>query len=420
MAAILIPSRIKQQEVNPADVKASQIRACYQPILDLESLDIQGYEVLGRMEIGGQLQTLGPIFHNGSQDKLHIAQLISIDNAIQEMAIANLKESGKKTNLFINIMPNLLSRQHSNMEIRADRFHIINMVHKYDLDPEQIVIEITEDQFEGDITRLIQIVAMYKKSGFRIAVDDVGAGMSDLSRIAYIHPDIIKVDLQLLRNSMNSKSFRQVLQGVAFMAHRLGASLLFEGIEKEEELLVSLKMGGRFLQGFYFSPAEESFQDRTRFRSLLEEKLSDFSILRKAELMHSFQIRDALIGQAHNATQEINPADLETINSTILSCLHKLPENTRRMVLYDRSGYQISATFERDDQDSWIRESAEIGSNRFWDPMFLQTLAMKEYSGKPWNVSEPYYDFNKDTPYINVALVKGDDAVLLLQMVWDI
>lgn len=406
--------------MNPADVKASQIRACYQPILDLESLDIWGYEVLGRMEVAGALQTLGPIFHHDSQDTLHIAHLISIDNSIQEMAIASLKESGKKTHLFINIMPNLLSRQHSKMEIRADRFHIINMVHKYDLDPEQIVIEITEDQFEDDITRLIHIVDLYKKAGFRIAVDDVGAGMSDLSRIAYIHPDIIKVDLQLLRNSMNSKSFRQVLQGVAFMAHRLGASLLFEGIEKEEELLVSLKMGGRYLQGFYFSPAQENFQDRTKFRSLLEEKLSDFSVLRKAELMHGFQIRDALIGQAHNATQDINPSDRETINLSILSCLHSLPENTRRMVLYDRSGYQLSATFERDDQWNWIRDTAEVNNNRFWDPMFLQTLAMKEYSGKPWNVSEPYYDFNTDTPYINVALVKGDDAVLLLQMTWDI
>src|SRR6185369_10518064 len=91
--------------------------------------------------------------------------------------------------------------------------------------------------------------------GCAIAVDDVGAESSNLDRIGSFEPDIIKVDAAMLRRSHHNRSFRQVLKGVSSMAEGLGAALLFEGVETQDDLEQSLEFGARYAQGWYFAKA---------------------------------------------------------------------------------------------------------------------------------------------------------------------
>ncbi len=397
----------------------SDFQPFYQPIIRMDTLDIWGYEVLGRKApVGGTVETLGPVFHSLNTDRpVDLASLIHLDHHLQETAIARLRESGKKTRLFINMMPKILSSLYSDSILDPYKMHLVNLVHKYDIDPAQIVIEITEDEFDGDIAKLVAIVDLFKKSGFLVAVDDVGAGMSDLSRIAYIGPDIIKVDLQLLRNSVTQVSFRQVLHAVSFLAHKLGSALLFEGIEKEEELSLALKLGARYLQGWIFSKAESDFQDKTKFKSFLEQAIQENSIYRIADMMYAYQMRDDVIRSIRKAAADIRPTE-PGLNASLLAAVPGLPDVAMRIAIYDPRGNQVSALFEKDLRGSWIRDDSTRDANISWRPFFLQAIAQKEHAGQDWFVSEPHHDLQASFPRIYVCLVMDKNFVLVAELEW--
>lgn len=241
----------------------------YQPILEVTNCNIIGYEVLGRFYFPekNEYRSLGYQFHNPELDTI---RLIQIDRLIREKAIRHLKDSGIRTKLFLNMMPNFLSMIHTGDVLDLKRLHVLNLMEKYDISPSEVVLEITEDKFDGNIEKLLSIVNVFKDYGFKIAVDDLGVGFSNLERIGYIHPDIMKVDIKIMRESLNRRSFKNVLSAIADMSQKLGSDLLFEGIETEEELHLALSMGANLLQGFYFSKPQVEFQDKNNSTEHLE------------------------------------------------------------------------------------------------------------------------------------------------------
>lgn len=133
--------------------------------------------------------------------------------------------------------------------------YTIRLVKEFGLDPSKVVIEIVEEHFDGSIESLRPLIFRYKEEGFLVAIDDLGSRSSNLDRIGIFHPDILKVDLQMLRHSVISRNFQEILFTISKLSESLGCSLLFEGIENETELFQSLTYSARFLQGFYFAEA---------------------------------------------------------------------------------------------------------------------------------------------------------------------
>lgn len=94
------------------------------------------------------------------------------------------------------------------------------------------------------------IVQSYQAMGFSTALDDFGAGHAGLSLLAQFQPDIVKLDMALVRGLDASLPRRIIVQGVASMCEALGISLIAEGIETEAELSALRAIGIRYLQGF--------------------------------------------------------------------------------------------------------------------------------------------------------------------------
>ncbi|MCE9500290.1 MAG: EAL domain-containing protein, partial [Leptospira sp.] len=136
----------------------------YQPIVNTVTRNIMGYEVLGRFlsPESQEYMSLGPLFHGPEANK---ANSIHIDKIIREKAVSHLKESGSNTKLFFNMMPNFLSMIHKEDLLDPGRFHIIQMIEKYGIDKRNIVIEITEDEFKGEIERLLLMVNIFRNYG---------------------------------------------------------------------------------------------------------------------------------------------------------------------------------------------------------------------------------------------------------------
>jgi EAL domain-containing protein (putative c-di-GMP-specific phosphodiesterase class I) len=119
------------------------------------------------------------------------------------------------------------------------------------------VFEITE--LGGDIQRLAQVVTRYRQAGARIAIDDFGAGYSQLDRVLALQPDILKLDMRLFR--LRHWAGRAVTWSRPWrlMAEKTGCWIIAEGVETEAQLNFALECGSRYVQGFLFARAQEEF-----------------------------------------------------------------------------------------------------------------------------------------------------------------
>lgn len=386
----------------------------FQPIIKLDNRRIFGYEALGRMvdRHDGNVKSAGPLFHQLGQSPEHRPILQDIDSKIQEAALNRLCQSEHNA-LFMNIMPHTLTIA-NNGESASET--ILKRIQNCRIDPSRIVLEITEDEFFGELEHLVAIVDSFKREGLQIAVDDAGAGESDLNRIALIRPDIIKVDLNLLRQSIQHVAFRQVLQAVSALAHRLGSSLLFEGVEREEELFMALRMGARYLQGYLFSEARADLQDPSTYTELLDRVIKEHSTFAVAELIQSFQIRDDLVYGIRKAAKTID-LNLDRTSSSLEEALSSFPAHVHRMAVFDAEGAQVSAEFSRK-SGKWIKDESALGHIVSWRPYFLEALALKRYQEQDWFITEPHYEMNAQFPRIVVCLVLSDDNMLVAEADW--
>jgi EAL domain-containing protein (putative c-di-GMP-specific phosphodiesterase class I) len=125
-----------------------------------------------------------------------------------------------------------------------------------------IMFEFTENEEVADTAHLTNIITEYRKHGFTTAVDDFGAGHAGLGLLVDFQPDLIKIDMKLVRGVDTSPARQAVIAGIVGIvgiAKELGITVLAEGIETEAEFLF-LKTGGiRLFQGYWFSkpPFEE-------------------------------------------------------------------------------------------------------------------------------------------------------------------
>ena len=119
--------------------------------------------------------------------------------------------------------------------------------------PLSIVFEVVETEKVTDTQHLIKILRFYKEKGFRTALDDMGNGYSSLSLFVTLHPDIVKIDMDLIRDVHKNEVKQTVVKALIAMAKEVGTSILAEGVETAEEFSWLQEKGIDFVQGYYFS-----------------------------------------------------------------------------------------------------------------------------------------------------------------------
>ncbi|MCC5814840.1 MAG: EAL domain-containing protein [Leptospira sp.] len=414
MAALLE----NQYDINPAFLNEAFFVPHFQPIINVTTRNVSGYEVLGRLfsPTQGNYISLGAYFHGIDEDMLSV---YNIDRIIREKAFRYLKDSLIKTKLFFNIMPHFLSRVHKS-DLKAERFHVIQLIEKYGIDKKDIVLEITEDEFEGSIENLIQMVNVFREYGLTIAIDDLGVGFSNLERIGYLHPDIIKVDIKIMRESLNKNSFKQVLTAVSEMSQKLGSHLLFEGIETEEELNLALSMGGSLLQGYYFARPDSNFLNKNYFAKQLKATLEQFSGIRFLELTKNLDKEEILIESLDGIfTQHgIKYSDKTNKENFLPGVLKYLPHQITKVFLCDINGYQITPTYLKNEYNNFEERLSGLGNNYAWKPYFTKHKALAHKDRRRWNITTPLYDIRSQTEYVVFTYSLDAETILVSRVEW--
>jgi EAL domain-containing protein (putative c-di-GMP-specific phosphodiesterase class I) len=220
----------------------------FQPIMDIETGAPFAYEALVR---GPQGQGAFSVLEQVTPENRYAFDQQCRVKAIQAAAAAGLLDTQAK--LSINFLPNAVYEPKACIQLT------LKTAAALDFPTDRLIFEFTENEQMVDTDHVSNIVASYKKMGFATALDDFGAGHAGLNLLAKFQPDIIKLDMELIRSLDASLPRRIIIDAVVKMCATLDVTVIAEGIETDAELDALRAMGVRYIQGYLFAkPAFEA------------------------------------------------------------------------------------------------------------------------------------------------------------------
>ncbi|MGY2066550.1 diguanylate cyclase domain-containing protein [Blastococcus sp. SYSU DS0619] len=213
------------------------VRSRYQPIVDLHDGSLVAVEALSRGE-PGPLESPTALFAAA----VVAGTTTALDTACLRAALRGVAGVAEATTLFVNAEPATLSTLSAQ-----------DLAELAELTPArvQVVLEVTERDLLERPAELVRGVRRVRGIGWRVALDDVGAEPAGLALMSFLRPDVIKLDLALVRGHTDLQA-AGVVNAVRADAERSGAVVLAEGIETEEHRRRALAMGARLGQGWMF------------------------------------------------------------------------------------------------------------------------------------------------------------------------
>jgi EAL domain-containing protein (putative c-di-GMP-specific phosphodiesterase class I) len=219
-----------------------RLGSAFQPIVGLIHQRVVGYEALVRSAASnGAAVSPCDLFDRAAK----MGELVRLDTVCQQIHLCAFAElSHARDWLFLNVRPESIVEP----EFAQTLF---DRAAAHGFTPQQIVIELLETPLDKP-GLLEQSIAALRARGFVIALDDFGAGHSNLDRVLDLKPDLIKLDRRLLLKATQDRAIRRVLPTLISMLHEVGTLVVAEGIETSTEASISLDSGADFGQGYFF------------------------------------------------------------------------------------------------------------------------------------------------------------------------
>ncbi|WP_213476568.1 EAL domain-containing protein [Marinobacter lipolyticus] len=220
----------------------------FQPIVDTENKSVFAYEALVRgLEGEGALSVLANVNERNRY---------SFDQICRVKAVKLAARLKMEPRLSINFMPNAVYQ--AEYCIRTT----LAAAETYNFDTSKIIFEVIETEELTSVDHLASIIAAYKEMGFSTAIDDFGAGYSRYDIMMASPPDLLKLDMGLVRNIDQEPNKQAVVAGIIEMMNRLGGRIIAEGVETENEYRWLRSQGITLYQGYLFArPAFEALPE---------------------------------------------------------------------------------------------------------------------------------------------------------------
>ena len=238
------------------------ITMAFQPIANVETETVFAYEALVRGQDG---QGAGAVLAQVSADNRYAFDQLCRRTAIELAAGLDLAASG--ASLSINFLPNAVYEPRACIRVTLDA------AMRTGFPVDRIIFEFTEDE-SLDTNHILNILRSYRAMGFKTAIDDFGAGYAGLGLLTKFQPDIVKLDMALIRDIDTDQVKRTIVKNTLNMLHDLGVQPVCEGVETVDEHNALRDLGVTLMQGYLLAkPAAASLPEvawvgRTEAKSL--------------------------------------------------------------------------------------------------------------------------------------------------------
>jgi EAL domain-containing protein (putative c-di-GMP-specific phosphodiesterase class I) len=224
------------------------LHCSYQPILDVRDGRVVAYEALAR---NGEPLLLRP--DHLIDAAVRVGRLGEISHAIWRSVAADVARCPAGADVYVNVHPRDLMDDRLEREGSA----LLGFASR-------VVLEVTERAALEEIDDLQPRMARLRALGFRIALDDLGAGYAGLSSFAKVEPDVVKLDMSLIREIHLSPRKQRIVRSLLGLCRDLGARTVAEGVETREEHDALLELGAELVQGFLYARPEPRFATDVR------------------------------------------------------------------------------------------------------------------------------------------------------------
>jgi diguanylate cyclase (GGDEF)-like protein len=250
---------LKEHELSaelPAAIKRNHLKMYLQPQVDGKG-KVLGAEALIRWEHPKRGMLMPgdflPYFENNYM-------IVEIDQYMWEQACALLKkwkEEGRE-DLYISV--NISPRDFECVNVCEV---LLEMVKKYDVNPENLKVEITESSVMKNPRRQLKLIGHLREAGFSVEMDDFGSGYSSLSMLKDIQIDAVKLDMRFLARSIHEGRGKEILQSIIQLIQKLDMTVIAEGVETKDSVEYLKSLGCDMFQGYYFAKPMKitSFED---------------------------------------------------------------------------------------------------------------------------------------------------------------
>lgn len=296
--------------------------------------------------------------------------------------------------LFLNVHPDVLVDPRDSAGLVAD-------LAASGVAPSRIVLEILEARQEATAA-LADAVTRLREHGFLIALDDFGAGLTNLGRVWDLRPDVVKLDRELICKAVSSYRNARSLLRLVDLLHDIGTFIVVEGIETREQALLSLDCDADFVQGYYFAmPSERIAPPTERWPPGREFGSSRLACAHK--LHHAADLDE--LGPYRRAFELVKHAYCAGRDLAESAAHFFHLEWALRVFVLDDSGMQIGEAIESERHDAWRRVtfpvlSRRIGANWSKRPYFRNAL----FRSGQIAVSEPYMSSSSKTLCVTLSV----------------
>ncbi|GGI21239.1 EAL domain-containing protein [Oxalicibacterium faecigallinarum] len=211
----------------------------YQPIVNIASRSVYAHEALVRGPNGESAYSV--------LEQVTDANRYRFDQACRIKAIKTAAALQMPSMLSINFLPNAIYQPE--LCIRST----LEAARTHDFPINRLIFEAVEGERVEDGLRLTEILREYQRIGFLTAIDDFGAGFAGLNLLANFQPDIVKLDMDLVRRIDQSPARQSIARAVIRMLDEMKIVMIAEGVETQEEAKCLAQMGVRLMQGYLFS-----------------------------------------------------------------------------------------------------------------------------------------------------------------------
>lgn len=221
------------------DLLDFEVRMAFQPIVDSATRTVFAYEALVRgMEGEGAGEVIA---------RVRPEQMYRFDQTCRVKAIVSAAALGMRARLSINFNPNAVYEPATCIRLT------LAAAEQCGFDTGRLIFEVTESERIRDTAHLVRILDDYQGRGFMTAIDDFGAGYAGLNLLAEFQPNIVKLDMGLIRDIDQDRVRRSIIGGIVATCRGLGCEILAEGVETGAEYRTLRAMGITLFQGYLFA-----------------------------------------------------------------------------------------------------------------------------------------------------------------------
>jgi EAL domain-containing protein (putative c-di-GMP-specific phosphodiesterase class I) len=398
------------------------LSSVFQPVFSLSHMRAIGYEGLLRAHDSLD-RPVSPLDVFGQAAR--VGEALQVDRLSQALHLENFRKLGAANEwLFLNVHPGALTEPYHVAALLAN-------LKRLQIEPRRVVLEVLEHHAE-EIEKLADAVLHFREQGFLIALDDFGAGHSNIERIWQLDPDIVKLDRVMLSHAAHSahsvhaashskhrRNMEAILSGIVSLLHEAGKLVLIEGVETEHEAQLALASGADFVQGFFFGRPNPGLADGAHAHTLMSELTDRYRLQTEAKERRVAMQLQPYVRAFERAAERLAAGEpLEEVCWNFLAL-----DNAARCFLLDANGLQAGRNVvlraDRAAHEARLLPLIDAqGANWLRRPYFRAALGDPERV----HVTKPYLSINEALPCVTLSVetrVNGQRCVLCGDIDWE-